>query len=458
MGTIEQGQALMALSPVDGRYADRVDELRPYVSEFGLVHSRVAVMAGWVSFLGGEVLTDRPPLADNAHDALKTLTDEFSPADAADIKGIEKKTNHDVKAVEKWLVSKMSDPAFDYYREMVHFGCTSEDVNSTAWALSLKAAKEIVVSNVDRVADQTGEMTLEWSDIPMLGMTHGQPATPTTLGKEWEVFYRRIDEQAREIDSVEPMAKFSGATGNYAAAAITYPEINWWVVNQRFVRQHMGLGYAAVTTQIEPHDWMSRLADSIARANTVMIDFSADAWLYISRGVLAQQVVATETGSSTMPHKVNPIDFENAEGNFILGNAILRALSGELPRSRMQRDLSDSTKLRAWGEGLGHSLVGCKSLLKGLHKVNPNRTVLDSELDNNWAVLTEAVQTTMRRFGIADAYDRIKDATRGAEFGQSDYYKLVQSLDGFLPPEAFERLLQLTPGTYIGYSVRLAES
>lgn len=447
---------LMAIGSVDGRYAERTEPLQEYLSEYALIRSRVEVMAGWVSMLGSGVLPDREPLSDRAHNYLAHLADDFGMDDAVTIKETERTTNHDVKAVEAWLTDQIDGDEFRDYRTLVHFGCTSEDVNSSAYGLMLLGARDkVLLPALEKISGDLDDKTDDWEQLPMLALTHGQPATPTALGKEMYVYAERLVRQTGFLEDTDIIAKFSGATGGYNAAVFAYPEVDWPAISRRFVEDSLGLSYAPVTTQIEPHDWIARYLNEVGLANTILTDLAKDVWLYIMRGVLRQKVKAGEVGSSTMPHKVNPIDFENAEANFDVANGLIRTLAASLPNSRLQRDLSDSSRLRSIGSALGHSLIAYAALTKGLSKVSPNETQMQAELDDNWAVLTEAVQTVMRRYGITGAYDRIKDASRGQELDQKAYLGLVESLTE-LPDDARQALTELTPSTYLGYQIDLA--
>lgn len=450
-------EQLIAVSAVDGRYGERMGPLPDIVSEYGLMRRRVQVMTGWVSVLGSGVLPDRQALSGAAHDELEAMHVEFGIDDALEVKTIEATTNHDVKAVEIWLTRKLGDVAFDEVRDLVHFGCTSEDVNSAAYALMIKDAHQQVFSPVsESIYEVLTDRANEWAEIPLLSMTHGQPATPTTLGKEMAIFADRYSDVIDELGDTKPAAKFSGASGNFNAAMFAYPEVEWETVSRNLVARKLGLRLNRLTTQIEPHDWIARYNNELALGNTILSDLAKDVWLYISRGVLKQKPKDGETGSSTMPHKVNPIDFENAEGNYDIANNVLMGLSRSLPISRMQRDLSDSTRLRTLGTGFGHTLVGHKSILKGLGKIEPNETVIFNELDANPAVLTEALQTVMRRYRVPNAYDRMKAASRGKELGLDDYLEIVKSLESELPDEVIKRLEELRPSTYLGKASELA--
>lgn len=458
MGDIALEDQLMALSPVDGRYANTVDPLRPHLSEFGLIRSRVEVVAGWVGMLGlPGILPDRGPLSDVALDYLHTsIVEQFNSKDAQEIKDIEAKTNHDLNAVVRWLTGKMSGPDFNGYRELVHFGCTSEDVNSTAYALNVGRANELLVPKMDELALSLGDKSERWAEIALLALTHGQPATPTTMGKVLRVQEVRVREHRGKLARVRPAAKFSGATGSYNSMLFAYPEVDWPNITKRFIEERLGLHKTEITEQIEPHDWIARLAGEIAVGSAILQDLDVDMWLYISRGVVKQIPVASETGSSAMPHKVNPINFENSEGNSDMAIAIAEMLAKTLPRSRMQRDLSDSTRLRNLGNLFGHYYIAVASSIKALGRIAPNEQKISEELNSNWAILTEAVQTVLRRYGNEGAYDRIKDASRGFEFSENDYRSLVESLRDELPKEAFDSLMLLRPETYIGLAHELA--
>jgi adenylosuccinate lyase len=453
MGAREQ---LLAVGPIDGRYAEKVKALSPITSEFGLIQRRAAVEVGWLATLGSGILPDRKPLEQESLYRLSDITDSFSLVDAEQVKEIEKVTNHDVKAVENWLTEKLKDdPRFAEYLSLIHFGCTSEDITNLAYAMMLNDARnQVLVPGLHNVVADLESMAYSYGNIPMLGHTHGQPATPTTLGKEIAVFSDRIMESAEHLGSVAIIGKFNGATGNYNAVTVAYPEIDWPAVSRGFVKS-LGFEFNEATTQIEPHDWIARYCNELALSNTAMTDLARDMWTYISMGYFKQRVKKNEVGSSTMPHKVNPIDFENAEANFGVANALLRHLAEKLPISRLQRDLSDSSAQRTFGEAFGHTVIAHGSLERGLGKAYPNEEKMADDLNDNWAVLTEAVQTVMRRYGIEGAYDRIKAASRGMEFSEESYHGLVESIDE-LPEEAKETLRQLTPATFVGRAPEIA--
>jgi adenylosuccinate lyase len=449
---------LLALSPLDGRYARKVAALRPVFSEFGLMHRRVLVEVHWLLALSEEAgLAEVPPFADAARARLLALADGFSEADAARIKDIEATTNHDVKAVEYFIKEAMhDDPALAGAREFVHFACTSEDINNLAYALMLRDAREgVLLPALDGILASLRGMAQAHAAVPMLSRTHGQTASPTTLGKEIANVVVRLERQRRQIAAVEISGKINGAVGNYNAHAIACPEVDWPAFARRFV-EGLGLAFNPWTTQIEPHDGIAELGDAIRRANTVLIDLARDVWGYISLGYFRQQLKAGEVGSSTMPHKVNPIDFENAEGNLGLANALFGHFSEKLPISRWQRDLTDSTVLRALGTAFGHTLVALDALGRGLGKLQANPERLAADLDASWEVLAEAVQTVMRRYGLPEPYEQLKALTRGAGITREALQHFVGTLD--LPDAAKQRLLALSPAGYTGYAETLARS
>ncbi len=452
MGVQEQ---LLAVTPLDGRYSDKVEALSPIVSEYGLIRYRIAVEAGWLSTLSAAGIPGVEPLSDEAISELYIVVESFSAEDATRVKEIERTTNHDVKAAEMWLRERLSgNPGFESHLELIHFGCTSEDINNLAYSMMMRDARDqVLVPGIEAVEADLSQKAHAYADIPMLAKTHGQPATPTTLGKEMAVFSERLSGSIGRLGSAAILGKFNGASGNYNAVTFAYPEVDWPALSKRFV-ESLGFDFNETTTQIEPHDWMAVLFNEIALNNTIMTDLSRDMWAYISNGVFKQQVIAGEVGSSTMPHKVNPIDFENAEANFGAANALLTFLSSKLPISRLQRDLSDSSAQRTIGEAFGHTHVAHKSLKRGLGKVNPDFERIGEELSEEWSVLTEAVQTVMRRYGVTGAYEAIKAASRGKALTQADYLGLVEGLD--LPTDAKERLLELTPQTYIGKAPDIA--
>lgn len=447
--------ALDALSPLDGRYHAKLDALRPHLSETGLMRARVQVEVAWFIALSDLGLAEFPALPADARDFLHTLVHDFGTEQAAEIKAIERTTNHDVKAVEYWLKAQSeAQPAVARQAEFFHFACTSEDINNTAHGLMLNGAREqALLPTLGRVLTRVLELAAELAEQPMLSRTHGQTASPTTLGKEFANVAHRLQHAIAAVGAVQLTAKMNGAVGNYNAHLAAYPEIDW----ENFARsvvESLGLRFNPYTIQIEPHDAMAELFDAVARTNTILIDLSRDIWGYISWGYFKQKTKAGEIGSSTMPHKVNPIDFENAEGNLGIANALLRHLSDKLPISRFQRDLTDSTVLRNMGVALGHSLLAWDSLLRGLDKlvVHPQR--LDEDLDAAWEVLAEAVQTVMRRHGLPNPYEQLKELTRGKAITQESMRAFISSLP--LPADAKQRLLDMTPASYTGRAADLA--
>jgi len=449
---------LLALSPLDGRYATKVDALRPIFSEYGLVHARVRVEIEWLLALAADrVMPELPPFSE-AHSArLRALITGFSLDDAARVKAIERTTNHDVKAVEYFIKERLGgDTELAPALEFVHFACTSEDINNLAYALMLQRAREeVLLPALTRTIETLRQLAHAHAAQPMLSRTHGQSASPTTLGKEIANVVARLERQHRQIAAVELTGKINGAVGNYNAHMIACPEVDWAQFAQRFV-ESMGLGFNPLTTQIEPHDGIAEISDAASRVNTIGIDLCRDIWGYISLGYFGQKLKDGEVGSSTMPHKVNPIDFENAEGNFGLANALFGHFSTKLPISRWQRDLTDSTVLRALGTAFGHTLVALESLLKGLGKLTVNPHRLQADLDASWEVLAEAVQTVMRRYGLPEPYEQLKTLTRGQGMTAESMRTFIEGLE--LPPDAKQRLLTLTPGTYTGLAADLARS
>ncbi|PWB57832.1 MAG: adenylosuccinate lyase [Nitrosomonadales bacterium] len=449
---------LTALSPLDGRYHSKIDGLRPYFSEFGLIHHRVRVEVEWLKALSRETaIAEVPPFSAATVAELDRLVADFSEADAEAVKDIEKTTNHDVKAVEYWLKNKLAGNAeVMKVSEFIHFACTSEDINNLSHALMLKSAREnVMLPGLEKVIAKLRELAHALAAQPMLSRTHGQPASPSTVGKELANVVYRLERQKARIAGVEILGKINGAVGNYNAHLSAYPEINWEKFAQHFV-EGLGLSFNPYTIQIEPHDYMAELFDAFGRANTILIDMDRDIWGYISLGYFKQKVKAGEVGSSTMPHKVNPIDFENSEGNLGLANAVLRHLSEKLPVSRWQRDLTDSTVLRNMGVGLGYALLAYESTLRGLGKLEVNPQRLDDDLDHNWEVLAEPIQTVMRRYGVANPYEQLKELTRGKSgINRETLHAFIQGLA--IPEGEKARLLQMTPGNYIGIAVELAK-
>ena len=449
--------ALTALSPLDGRYASKAESLRPIFSEYGLMHRRVHVEIEWLLALGAEpAIAELPAFAPAQIATLKAIATDFSVEDGSRIKAIEATTNHDVKAVEYFIKERIgADPALAQAKEFVHFACTSEDINNLSYALMLRDARtEVLLPAFDKIIATLRTLAHTHAALPMLSRTHGQTASPTTLGKELANVVARLERQRKQLAEVEISGKINGAVGNYNAHAITYPELDWRAFSQRFV-ESLGLDYNAYTTQIEPHDGVAEYCDAVRRANTVLIDLARDIWGYISLGYFKQALKAGEVGSSTMPHKVNPIDFENAEGNFGIANALFEHFAAKLPISRWQRDLTDSTVLRALGTAFGHTLVALESLAKGLGKLQVNPDRLAADLDASWEVLAEAVQTVMRRYGLPEPYEQLKALTRGQGITRESMRSFVDGLD--LPAEAKQRLLALTPGGYVGLAEGLAK-
>ncbi len=443
--------ALLALSPLDGRYAGQVDALRPLFSEYGLIRHRVQVEIAWLRHLAAmPEIAEVPPFSDGARAALETVVREFSPADAARVKAIEGVTNHDVKAIEYFLKEKTQGQAeIACVAEFIHFACTSEDINNLAYGLMQKAARDVVLLPVlDRLIAAVEALAVEHADRPMLARTHGQPATPTTLGKEMANVVARLARQRAQLAAAAIPGKINGAVGNYNAHLVAYPEVDWPAAARRFV-ESLGLAWNPYTTQIEPHDGMAELFHALARANTVLLDFNRDIWGYVSLGYFRQRIKAGEIGSSTMPHKVNPIDFENSEGNLGVANALLGHLAAKLPVSRFQRDLSDSTAVRNIGAAFGHCLLAWQSCLRGIGKLEVDPARLAADLEANWEVLAEAIQTVMRRHGVPEPYEKLKELTRGKHgMTREALHAFIRGLA--IPAEAKERLLALTPATYIG--------
>ena len=448
---------LTALSPLDGRYAAKVEALRPIFSEMGLMQRRVLVEVCWLEALAAEKsVVEISPLSAQASATLHLLADEFSLADAERVKEIERTTNHDVKAIEYFIKEKIGgDAELAKAKEFVHFACTSEDINNLAYALMLRDARNVMLPAFDSVIAKLRELAHAHAGAPMLSRTHGQTASPTTLGKEIANVVARLARQREQIAAVELTGKINGAVGNYNAHAIAYPEVDWPSLAQKFVTS-LGLVFNPYTTQIEPHDCIAELADALRRANTILIDLARDVWGYISLGYFKQSLKAGEVGSSTMPHKVNPIDFENAEGNFGVADALLAHFAEKLPISRWQRDLTDSTVLRTLGTAFGHTQIALDSLLRGLNKLTVDATRLAADLDASWEVLAEAVQTVMRRYGLPEPYEQLKALTRGQGITRESMRAFIETLA--LPAQAKQRLLALEPATYIGLADRLAKT
>ena len=452
--------AISALSPLDGRYASRLAKLRPIMSELGYMQRRLQVELAWLVALSDAGFREFAPLTPDARRYLSGLVLNFSEADGEAIKAIEKTTNHDVKAVEYWIKAKFEGHAeLVAASEFVHFACTSEDINNTSHALQLQAGRDqVLLPAMDAIIGKLREMAHAFAHVPMLSRTHGQTASPTTVGKEIANVVARLDGARSRIAGVRLLAKMNGAVGNYNAHLSAWPDFDWESFSRRVVESPepvgLGLQFQPYSIQIEPHDYMAELFDAVARANTILIDWSRDVWGYVSLGYFKQKLREGEVGSSTMPHKVNPIDFENAEGNLGLSNALLRHLSEKLPISRWQRDLTDSTVLRNMGVGLGYTALAHASLMTGLNKLELNEEALATDLDAAWEVLAEPIQTVMRRYGVQGAYEKLKEVTRGKTVTAGDLHGLIQGLE--IPQEDKDRLLAMTPGSYVGKAAELA--
>ena len=444
---------LTAISPVDGRYGSKTTDYRAIFSEYGLIRHRVQVEVRWLQALANHPqILEVPALSEHAVNLLNDIIDKFSVEDAQRVKNIERTTNHDVKAVEYFLKEKIAgNDELEAISEFIHFACTSEDINNLSHALMLTAGRnQVLLSQMDEIIDTVKKLAQEHAEQPMLSRTHGQPASPTTMGKELANVAYRLQRQREQVAAVKLLGKINGAVGNYNAHLSAYPDIDWPAFAQQFI-ESLGIEYNPYTIQIEPHDYMAELFDAIARFNTILIDISRDIWGYISLGYFKQKTVAGEIGSSTMPHKVNPIDFENAEGNLGVANALFDHLAMKLPVSRWQRDLTDSTVLRTLGMGFAHSSIAYQSALRGLGKLDINPSALHADLDNNWEVLAEPIQTVMRRYGIEQPYEKLKELTRGKRVDRETMQAFVDKLD--IPDEAKQRLMAMTPANYIGNAV-----
>ena len=447
---------LTALSPLDGRYHGKVDALRSIFSEFGLIQRRVQVEVAWLKALSDcKNIAEVPAFSSEAASLLERIVADFDETQAEAVKAIEATTNHDVKAIEYFLKKALEDnPELNAVGEFVHFGCTSEDINNLAHALMIRDGHRVIVEHYVGIRDALTELALEHAEQPMLSRTHGQAATPTTLGKELANVVMRLNRQLTVANAIQPLGKMNGAVGNYNAHQIAYPDVDWPALSERFV-SGLGIEWNPYTTQIEPHDYLAEYFDAIARLNQILVDFSRDIWSYISLGYFKQRVIEGEVGSSTMPHKVNPIDFENAEGNFGLANALLNHLSHKLPVSRWQRDLTDSTVLRNMGVALGYSQLALVSLSRGIGKLEVASEPIADDLEAAWEVLGEAVQTVMRRYGVPEPYEKLKALTRGQRLEADTLKSFILALE--IPDEAKERLMSLTPDTYLGYAADLAK-
>ena len=449
--------ALSALSPLDGRYASKTDALRPLLSEAGFMHHRVKVEIAWLIALSEAGFAELRPFAAEARALLEGLARDFSEDDAARIKAIEAVTNHDVKAVEYWLKEKVQHlPELVAASEFIHFACTSEDINNTSHGMMLKAARDsVLLPSLANVIARLTEIAHANANLPMMSRTHGQPASPTTLGKEMANVVARLQRAQQRIASVEILGKMNGAVGNYNAHLSAYPDFDWPAFSRKVIEERLGLTFNPYTIQIEPHDYIAELFDAVARANTILLDLNRDIWGYIALGYFKQKTKAGEIGSSTMPHKVNPIDFENSEGNLGMANAVLKHMAEKLPVSRWQRDLTDSTVLRNIGVGLGYTLLAYDSCLRGLNKLEVNPARMAEDLDNSWEVLAEPVQTVMRRFGIENPYEQLKELTRGKGISKDALQVFITGLA--IPQEAKDLLLAMTPASYVGLAEKLAK-
>ena len=449
---------LSALSPLDGRYAAKTDLLRPILSEAGFMHHRVKVELAWLQALSEAGFAEIKPFSAEATAKLAAMARDFSEADAARIKAIEAVTNHDVKAVEYWLKEQVKDvPELLAATEFIHFACTSEDINNTSHGMMLKAARDtVMLPALEKIIAKLTALAHANAALPMLSRTHGQTASPTTLGKEMANVVARLQRAAKRIAAVEILAKMNGAVGNYNAHLSAYPGFDWPAFSKGVIEQRLGLTFNPYTIQIEPHDYMAELFDAVARTNTILLDLNRDIWAYISLGYFKQTTKAGEIGSSTMPHKVNPIDFENSEGNLGLANAVLKHMAEKLPVSRMQRDLTDSTVLRNIGVGFGYALLAYDSCLRGLNKLEVNAARLEQDLDANWEVLAEPVQTVMRRYGIENPYEQLKELTRGKGISKDALREFILTLA--IPQDAKDLLLAMTPMNYVGIAEQLARA
>ena len=441
------------ISPLDNRYIEKVDELRKIFSEHALIKTRFIIEIDWLIFLCKNYPAHFKSISKSSLRKLNSFKDDFGDKDVQKIKKIEKRTNHDVKAVEYYIRSFFkSDKILKNYIHLIHFGLTSEDVNSLSYALMIKNGTAYQIEKASECKKIISKLSNKWKNISFLSRTHGQPASPSTIGKELKVFSSRLDREIRILKKIIPMAKFSGATGNYHTFDIAVSKIDWPKASKKFIQLYR-VNQNELTTQIEPHDWIAETLDSLTRINNILLDLSQDVWIYISNDIFVLKLIKGEVGSSTMPHKVNPIDFENAEGNLGLSNAMNSYFSNKLTKSRLQRDLSDSTVLRNVGTSYGYSCLAINSLCKGLNKITPNRKVINEELDNNWEVLTEAVQTIMRLEGINDAYEQLKRLSRGKRLDKTSYIEFVKTLD--ISTKSKEKLLKLTPHSYVGLAKKL---
>ncbi len=447
---------ITAISPVDGRYASKVSELIECFSEYALLKNRVKVEVMWLIALCAEpAIPECRALTADEEQILRAIVTDFTPDEAEKIKKIEAVTNHDVKAVEYYLKEQIAGSSLEDISEFIHFACTSEDINNLSHALMLKDGLAALTPQQHKIIEVISGLAKEFKSVPMLARTHGQTASPTTIGKELAVFAQRLQKQSDKIDSVELLGKLNGAVGHFNAHLSAYPEVDWIALTKNVIEKELGLTQNLFTTQIEPHDYMSELFDTLARWNTILLDMNRDIWTYISMGYFGQKTVKGEVGSSTMPHKVNPIDFENSEGNCGLANAIYHHLSTKLPISRLQRDLTDSTVLRNMGVGFSYSMIAYKSTLKGLGKLKLNEQNLARDLDNAWEIMAEPIQTVMRKAGIEKPYEKLKELTRGQTINQSTIQKFVEELD--LDAADKQRLLEMIPATYTGMAEKIVD-
>jgi adenylosuccinate lyase len=449
--------ALTALSPIDGRYANKVEDLRPIFSEYGLIRFRVLVEVRWLQALAVHpLIPEVSPFSDSANQLLNSIVDDFSPVDAQRVKDIEKTTNHDVKAVEYLLKEKIANcEELEQVSEFIHFACTSEDINNLSYALMLQAGRLVIVEQINDCIAALKKLALDTANQPMLSRTHGQSATPTTVGKEFANVVARLTRQQQQLEAVALLGKINGAVGNYNAHAVAYPDVDWAEFAQCFV-ESLGLQFNPYTIQIEPHDYIAEYFHALSRFNTILLDFNRDIWGYISLGYFKQKTIAGEVGSSTMPHKVNPIDFENSEGNLGIANAMFSFMAEKLPVSRWQRDLTDSTVLRNIGVGIAHTSIAIQASLKGISKLEINIDAIEADLNANWEVLAEPIQTVMRRYGVEKPYEKLKELTRGQRITPEQLSVFIEKLE--IPDEAKAALQALTPRNYTGYAEQLAKA
>ncbi len=447
--------ALTAISPIDGRYANKVEDLRPIFSEFGLIRYRVLVEIRWLQTLANHpLIIEVSPFSATANNLLDSIIDNFSESDAQRVKDIEKTTNHDVKAVEYLLKEKIAGcDELEQVSEFIHFACTSEDINNLSYALMLKEGRDVIQTQISDCIDALRKLALETADQPLLSRTHGQSATPTTVGKEFANVVARMLRQQQQLQAVSLLGKINGAVGNYNAHCVAYPDVDWEAFSKNFV-ESLGLQWNPYTIQIEPHDYIAEFFHTLSRFNTILLDFDRDIWSYISLGYFKQRTITGEVGSSTMPHKVNPIDFENSEGNLGIANALFSFLAEKLPVSRWQRDLTDSTVLRNIGVGIAHTSIAIQASLKGISKLQINTDAIEADLNANWEVLAEPIQTVMRRYGIEKPYEKLKELTRGQRITPEQLQVFIEKLE--IPAEAKATLLALTPRNYTGYAEKLA--